>query len=48
MAGLVSLADVSVSFFKQAVLQNINAAFPANKISVLVGRSGAERTGARR
>ena len=44
MAGLVSLADVSVSFFKQAVLQNINAAFPANKISVLVGRSGSGKT----
>ena len=44
MAGIVSIADVSVSFFKQTALQNINAVFPANKISVLVGRSGSGKT----
>ena len=44
MAGLVSLVDVSVSFFKQTALQNINAVFPAQKISVLVGRSGSGKT----
>ena len=44
MADIVSLADVSVFFFKQTALQNINAVFPANKISVLVGRSGSGKT----
>ena len=44
MADVVSMADVSVSFFKRTALQNINASFPANRISVLVGRSGSGKT----
>ena len=44
MTATVSLTDVSVSFFNQAVLQNASAFFPANKVSVLVGRSGSGKT----
>ncbi len=44
MKGTVMLADVSVSFFNQTVLNNVHAEFPANQISVLVGRSGSGKT----
>lgn len=44
MTATVSLADVSVSFFKHQALQSISAVFPAKKVSVLVGRSGSGKT----
>ncbi len=44
MTGAVSLSNVSVSFFNHQVLQDVSAAFPANEISVLVGRSGSGKT----
>lgn len=44
MTAAVSLSDLSVSFFKQQVLHNISALFPAKRISVLVGRSGSGKT----
>lgn len=44
MGAAVTLAGLSVSFFKRTVLHNINAVFPAKAISVLVGRSGSGKT----
>ena len=44
MTATVSLAHVSVAFFKHAVLRDVSAVFPANRISVLVGRSGSGKT----
>lgn len=44
MTGTVSLRDVSVSFFRHTVLRDISVHFPANSVSVLVGRSGSGKT----
>lgn len=44
MTAAVSLADVSVSFSGHTALRRVSAVFPANGISVLVGRSGSGKT----
>ena len=40
----VTLYDLSVAFGGREVLRQISAAFPPNRISVLVGRSGSGKT----